>query len=154
MQPGRHNLKPMESGMRVSFLISLLLLAAPSHAVWHWMRGSALSDFSESDWEILKDTARVVLNEKPDREQVNWTNPDTGNKGSIMALATFQHEGRTCRRAAMRNITHRGREDRAAYSLCQQADGDWIFVAESALLDASSEASTDNSGSDPSSTNP
>ena len=88
---------------------------------------------------MLKATAREVLNEKADQDQVNWTNPETGNRGSIMALATFTHDGRICRRAAMRNITFRGRDDRAAYSLCQQADGDWIFVSDSALLGAATD---------------
>lgn len=115
-------------------LITMILLAPSGHAVWGWLRGAALTDFSESDWEMLRQTARTVLNEKPDGEQVNWTNPETGNRGSIIALATFTHEGRTCRRTAIRNITHRGRDDRSAYSLCRQEDGDWIFVAESALL--------------------
>ena len=105
--------------------------AAPSYAVWQWMRGAALSDFRESDWEMLKEAARVVLEEKPDGEQVNWQNAATGNKGSIIGLDTFTHEGRDCRRAAMRNISHRGRDDTAAYSLCRQADGDWIFVPDS-----------------------
>jgi surface antigen len=117
-------------------LLMLGIQSAAGYGAWQWLRGSALTDFKDSDWEIIKATARVVLNDKPDREQVNWSNPDTGNRGSIMALATFTHQGRTCRRAAMRNLTHRGREDRAVYSLCQQADGDWIFVAESALVSA------------------
>ncbi|MEM8768455.1 MAG: RT0821/Lpp0805 family surface protein [Pseudomonadota bacterium] len=112
----------------------LLGNAASSHAVWGWMRGAALTDFQASDWTLLKEAAGVVLNEKPDGEQVNWSNPETGNRGSIIALVTFTHEGQTCRRAAMRNLTHRGREDRAAYSLCQQTDGEWVFVSESALL--------------------
>jgi len=120
-------------------LLVLCVLSSSSHGVWQWLRGSALTDFKESDWVMLKETARLVLNEKPDREQVNWSNEETGNRGSIMALVTFSHDGRKCRRAAMRNLTFRGREDRAAYSLCQQSDGDWIFVAESALVGAASE---------------
>lgn len=122
-----------------SLLLTTAVVSASSHGVWQWLRGAALTDFKESDWEMLKETARVVLNEKPDNEQVNWSNPDTGNRGSIIALATFTHDGRVCRRAAMRNLTFRGRDDRAAYSLCQQTDGDWIFVAESALLGASTD---------------
>jgi surface antigen len=112
----------------------LSLLSPPGHAVWQWLRGAAITDFKDSDWALLQETARTVLNDKPDREQVNWSNPETGNRGSILALATFQHSGQKCRRVAMRNITHRGREDRGAYSLCQQADGTWQFVPESVLL--------------------
>ena len=112
----------------------LLTLTAPSsHAVWQWMRGAALADFKDSDWVMLKATARQVLNEKPDGEQVNWTNPETGNRGSIIAIETFTHEGDHCRRAAMRNIAASGKEGRATYNLCQQSDGDWIYLSPSAL---------------------
>jgi len=113
--------------------LALLLPAASSHAVWQWMRGAALTDFKDSDWTMLKETARHVLSDLPDREQANWSNQETGNKGSIIALATFQYEGQKCRLAAMRNITFRGRDDRSSYTLCQQADGDWIFVPESSI---------------------
>ena len=122
-----------------SLALALCALSSSSHAVWQWMRGSALSDFRESDWTLLRQTARMVLDDKPDHEQVNWTNPETGNRGSIIVLATFSHEGKRCRRAAMRNLTFRGRDDKAAYSLCQQADGDWIFVPESVLLGSTTE---------------
>ena len=123
-------------GQKLALFLILVSIALPGHAVWQWLRGAAITDFQESDWEMLKATAREVLNEKPDGEQVNWSNPETGNRGSIIALATFAHDGMKCRRAAMRNLTFRNREDRSAYSLCQQEDGDWIFVPESALLDA------------------
>ena len=122
-----------------AFTAGLLLLALAgftalsAQANWQWMRGSAISDFNDSDWVLLKETAQLVLNDKPDNEQVNWTNPETGNRGSIIAIATFAHDGQRCRRAAMRNQTFRGREDRSAYSLCQQADGAWAFVSESEL---------------------
>jgi surface antigen len=98
------------------------------------MRGAAVTDFSDSDWELLKATAQDVLNNRPDREQVNWSNPDTGNRGSLIVLATFTHNNQVCRRTAMRNLTFRGRDEKAAYSLCQQEDGTWQFVAESTLL--------------------
>jgi len=126
------------------FLSSMLLVmvgfsAASAYGTWQWMRGAAVTDFKDSDWALFKETARAVLNDKADGEQVNWSNPETGNRGSIIALSTFTHEGKRCRRAAMRNLTFRGREDKAAYSLCRQSDGDWIFVSESALLGATTE---------------
>jgi surface antigen len=117
-------------------LLLALCLPVPSHAVWQWLRGAAATDFKDSDWAMLRETALRVLNDLPDREQANWSNPETGNKGSVMALVTFQYQGQKCRRAAMRNITNRGRDDRSAYTLCQQVDGDWIFVPESAIREA------------------
>ncbi len=114
--------------------VCLLATALPGHAVWQWMRGAAVTDFHESDWVLLKETARDLLDNRPDGEQVNWSNPDTGNRGSLIVLATFSHQGQVCRRAAMRNLTFRGRDEKSAYSLCQQADGTWEFVSESELL--------------------
>lgn len=128
---GRHR---STRALSACLAICLLTAALPGYAVWHWMRGAAVTDFHESDWAILKEAADDLLNNRPDREQVNWSNPDTGNRGSLIVLATFNHQGQVCRRAAMRNLTFRGRDEKAAYSLCQQEDGSWQFVAESALL--------------------
>lgn len=130
----------------------LCLTAATSHAVWHWMRGAAATDFKESDWTMLKETARRVLNDLPDHEQANWSNPETGNKGSVMVLATFQFEGQKCRRAAMRNMTYRGRDDRSAYTLCQQTDGDWSFVPESVIRASAGADADKDAGADAAST--
>ncbi len=121
--------------------ICLLAAALPGYAVWQWMRGAAVTDFHDSDWALLKEAAQDMLNNRPDGEQVNWSNPDTGNRGSLIVLATFNHQGRVCRRAAMRNLTFRGRDEKAAYSLCQQEDGTWQFVAESELLAAETASS-------------
>ena len=117
------------------FTLCLLAAAVPAHAVWGWMRGSAVTDFQASDWAMLEAAAADLLNNRQDNEQVNWSNPETGNRGSLIVLATFAHQGQVCRRAAMRNMTHRGRDDKAAYSLCRQDDGEWDFVPESAFFE-------------------
>ena len=135
--------QPLKSLLAGALLVTLSATAIPGHAVWHWMRGAAVTDFNESDWAILKATARDLLDNKPDHEQVNWTNPETGNRGSIIGLATFAHDGRKCRRAAMRNLTFRGRDDKAAYTLCREPDGEWVFVSESALLAKATTPQTD-----------
>jgi surface antigen len=137
-QMKRHLKRPIRLALSLGAGLCLLATALPGHAVWHWMRGAAVTDFSESDWVLLKEAAQDMLDNRPDREQVNWSNPDTGNRGSLIVLATFSHDGQVCRRAAMRNLTFRGRDEKAAYSLCQQEDGTWQFVAESALLDEAS----------------
>jgi surface antigen len=134
MTPKRQRVHQIRRAMSLFAAACLLAAALPGYAVWHWMRGAAVTDFSDSDWELLKEAARDMLDNLPDREQVNWSNPDTGNRGSLIVLATFTHDGKVCRRAAMRNLTFRGRDEKAAYSLCQQEDGEWLFVAESTLL--------------------
>ena len=137
--PKQHHMKrPLRLALSLGAGLCMLTTALPGDAVWHWMRGAAVPVFSESDWVLLNEAAQDMLDTRPDREQVNWSNPDTGNRGSLIVLATFSHDGQVCRRAAMRNLTFRGRDEKAAYSLCQQEDGTWQFVAESALLDEAS----------------
>jgi len=142
LRPKDHQHRRLKCTLVLTTGISLLAAALPGHAVWHWMRGAAVTDFHDSDWALLKEAAQDMLNNRPDGEQVNWSNPETGNRGSLIVLATFNHQDQVCRRAAMRNLTFRGRDEKAAYSLCQQTDGTWAFVAESELL-AEETASSD-----------
>jgi len=141
MSRSENNQRQIRRGLSLCIGACLLVTALPGYAVWHWMRGAAVTDFSDSDWALLKEAAGDMLDNRPDREQVNWSNPDTGNRGSLIVLATFSHNGQVCRRAAMRNLTFRGRDEKAAYSLCQQEDGTWQFIAESELLDEGSASS-------------
>lgn len=125
--------RPIAVSLNLFAGLLLAVAATSSHGMWQWMRGAALADFQDSDWVLLKATARDVLDNKPDGEQVNWTNPATGNRGSIIAIETFSHDGKQCRRAAMRNISASGKQGQASYNLCQQNDGDWIYVSASVL---------------------
>ena len=134
----RHQQRKLRRALSTCLAACLLTAALPGHAVWQWMRGAAITDFHDSDWVLLKETAQDLLDNRPDGEQLNWSNPDTGNRGSLIVLATFSHQGQVCRRAAMRNLTFRGRDEKSAYRHCKQADGTWEFVSESELLAAES----------------
>ncbi len=113
--------------------IVLLTASLPAAAVWEWMRGAAITDFTDSDWVILKAEARRVLDEVADKVQVDWSNPETGNGGSMKPLATFDVDGQTCRQMAFKQVTAKGIEGQAVYHLCRQDDLTWKFVAASEL---------------------
>ena len=53
------------------------------------MRGAAVQDFTEADWDIVKTNALSTLDSAPDGEQVNWRNERSGNKGAMKAIMTF-----------------------------------------------------------------
>lgn len=114
----------------------LLSVSTPAVAVLGWMRGSAVSAFTEDDWEILTREVYRVLDEEPDRKIVDWLNPDSGNGGSIRPLESFTYDGQPCRKTAFRNKTAKGIVGQAVYNLCKQADGSWMLVAESELEQA------------------
>lgn len=110
-----------------------LTMAAPALAFWAWMRGAAVREFTEADWEIFETQARRALEEDADGVRTDWNNPDTGNHGSIRPLKTLSFNGQRCRQLAFRNVTATGIKDQAAYHLCQQEDGTWQFVAASEI---------------------
>ncbi len=113
--------------------IASLTLSLPAAAVWGWLRGAAITEFTDSDWVMLKAEARRVLDEVDDKTRVDWTNPETGNGGSMKPLTTFEVDGHTCRQMAFKQVTAKGIEGQAVYHLCQQDDSTWQFVAESEL---------------------
>lgn len=116
-------------------LVSMVgVLASPNaSAFWGWMRGAAVNQFDESDWTMVKATARSTLDSAADGEQVNWRNEATGNKGAMKVIMSFQHQGQDCRRTAFLNVGKNGDRGVVNYNLCRQADGSWGFVADSEL---------------------
>jgi surface antigen len=120
----------------VFFLIlgsTLMGASTPAFAVLGWMRGSAISTFTDADWEILTSEVDRVLDEEPDRKIVDWHNPDSGNGGSIRPLESFVFNDQRCRKTALRNRTAKGVAGQGVYNLCKQADGNWMFVTESEI---------------------
>ena len=114
-------------------LVFGLCVSNASHAFWGWMRGAVVNQFEESDWDIVKATARTTLNSAADGEQVNWRNDETGTKGAMKVIMSFQYEGQACRRTAFLNISSGGDRGVANYNLCRQDDGTWGFVADSQI---------------------
>jgi len=115
-------------------VLSVSLLAAlPASAFWAWMRGAALNEFTDGDRDMLRAEARRVLDEEADGSRTDWTNPETGNGGSIKPLKTLTVDGQTCRQTAFRQVTASGLKGQAVYHLCQQDDGTWRFIAASSL---------------------
>ncbi|MDA1073400.1 MAG: RT0821/Lpp0805 family surface protein [Proteobacteria bacterium] len=122
--------------MAVAILVAASTSVANAASGWGWMRGSALSEFTEVDWETLKTQIGLALDEYADGQQLDWMNPDSGSGGSIKPLSTFEHNSQTCRRIAIRNVTRKGVKGGGVYNLCQQDNGEWMFVTESEIKTA------------------
>ena len=122
----------MTTKLRLACLAALLV-APSAFGMWGWMRGAALGDFTDTDWEILKATAEQAFNEAADGERVDWRNEETGNSGAIKPLMTIQHELGQCRRVAFLNVSARGRRGVSTHSVCRQEDGTYKFVSDSEL---------------------
>jgi surface antigen len=110
-------------------LISLALLGVTtlvSASNVQWLRDTAMSNMTEQDMEILRDAARNVLNYGPDGESKRWENKETGAKGILTPLDSFEQNDQFCRRLEAFNEVG-GASGRSVFVFCRQEDGDWLI---------------------------
>ena len=88
------------------------------------MRASPLSVFTDTDWEMMRENARATLDEAADGKTSSWENPDTGHKGAVSVLSTYEEGGRRCRKAKFTNEA-RGMTGIQTHRLCKVEDGTW-----------------------------
>jgi len=96
-----------------------------SHAgTWDWLKDTPINHFTPKDLEILKLTARELLEKGKDGEAAQWKNPETGYSGEILMLDTSHQNGEICRKTKFTNMAE-GLTNYQIYLLCQQADTTW-----------------------------
>ena len=106
-------------------LFAIIVMHQQVYAVnMQFLKYSPVSNFTDRDWEILKNTGKQVLNENKDGEITFWENPDSDNHGSLKPIATSTKNGQTCRVLEIRNYTI-NLSGKAVYKFCQQNDGKW-----------------------------
>ena len=113
--------------------LMLAICSSSSLAQWRWMHGATVAEFQDSDWQLLQAAAMTALDQNDDGQRSNWHNPETGNRGAVRPLSTFQHQQRSCRRVAFLNVSESGRRGQGTYSLCRASSGAWGFVSEAEL---------------------
>lgn len=120
----------MSTNFKVTTLFSTLLTSiflfnsSVAWSSWDWITETAIGQFTPEDIEILKETGREVLNSQADDTVVHWSNPETGNSGSIKVKDSQEIDGQNCRAALLKNRTE-SMEGHVRYLLCQQEDGTW-----------------------------
>jgi len=107
-------------------LLTLVVLMNSSTAwsKWDWITETAISQFTEQDINVLKEAGRDALNNQTDDSVVHWSNPETGNSGSIKVTDTRDVNGLKCRTTHLKNKTE-SIQGQASYLVCQQDDGNW-----------------------------
>lgn len=83
-----------------------------------------MQDFEGEDTELFLAAVRQAV-ERPDGSTVKWSNPDTGNHGTVTPLRSGERDGRPCRLLEIENITGRGRTNTLRYLFCRQPGGSW-----------------------------
>ncbi len=102
-----------------------LSVSLPTMAVnWSFLKYSAVSQFTEQDWELLRKTGREALDNAPDGDTRGWNNPETGAFGTIQPLHSYQDKGLSCRRTEVFNNA-RSTSGTSRFDFCKQKDGSW-----------------------------
>jgi surface antigen len=139
--------------MRICLLLVLAMGAVSwsmdATAMWRWMRGAAITEFTQTDWEVFKTTATRALEEGEDGAVVEWENPETGAHGAVRPLETFTQAGLRCRRTAFRNETGRGVKGQSIYTMCKQEDGSWTMAPTTAETGQTAETTAESGEAEP-----
>ena len=80
--------------------------------------------FNDKDWELLRTTARDLLNNGKDGQSVTWKNDENGHNGELTVLETFSDFGTTCRRVKVFSDALQVSATRVV-NMCRNKEGLW-----------------------------
>lgn len=80
------------------------------------------------DRSYMQDTTQRALSAAPAGQTSRWTNPDSGNSGTITPQPAFTNaSGQTCREF-QQSVTVEGQTETGYGTACRQEDGTWRVV--------------------------
>ena len=119
----------MKSMIRIQILTTICVLSSmlsmsAAASSWGWATETPIGKLTPEDIDLLKATARDVLNNSVDGQEVHWSNPETGHSGTIAVSNTRKVKGQTCRDTIV-TIDAVSIKGTSEYLLCAQKDGTW-----------------------------
>ena len=102
------------------------LAATAAGALLGGLLGSEVGkSLDRADEIYMARTTQDALERKPTGQVAEWTNPDSGHRGTITPVETYQRDdGRYCREF-QQTVTVGGRTEQAYGTACRQPDGTW-----------------------------
>ena len=93
------------------------------------LAGSAIGDsLDQRDREIAALAAQRSLESARANTTTDWSNPDSGNSGSITPTRTFQNAGGQYCREYQQEVTVGGKREQLFGTACREADGNWRTI--------------------------
>jgi surface antigen len=87
---------------------------------------------TNKDKQQMSTTTNQALEQGKAGQTYSWTNPDSGNKGSVTPTQSFRNQdGSTCRDFSSNVSSAQGQTANGAGVACKQADGTWQIVKSS-----------------------
>jgi len=117
-------MRPM---LKFALPIALAFAAAPLHA--QTLLGPSFETnvtLTQADIDMIKAALAGQVHGKKLGTQAAWTNPQSGNSGSLSLLKILSRDGRRCEQIEYRLIPpNKIPFDRFVMTSCLQADGSW-----------------------------
>ena len=111
-------------------MIATVAVTVPAHAQINPFRRS---DFEVSDSDIRLATAAAAKLYEGERAKIgdfeDWTNPETGNRGSVILVGIFTHNDLPCRRLQHDiELASSGTPFRYVFDRCKLPSGEWKLL--------------------------
>ncbi|NWG46232.1 MAG: glycine zipper 2TM domain-containing protein [Alphaproteobacteria bacterium] len=91
----------------------------------YWAGSTIARRLTERDRAYMGQTTDRALSTASNDQTLAWSNPESGNSGTVTPTQTYQTaQGQTCRRFNQ-TVTAGGQSDEATGVACQQPDGSW-----------------------------
>ena len=88
------------------------------------LSGRTHANTDQLDRQMLRTTYQRTLETAPTNQAMTWSNPDSGNSGSVMATRTYYTETTVCREYTQ-EIMVGGTKQQGYGTACRMADGSW-----------------------------
>lgn len=95
-----------------------------------YLGGEIGQSLDNKDKNELSSATQRALNEGSVGQSYAWSNPDTGNRGTVSPTSTSYAtaEGQNCRDFSTSVTLREGRSATSSGTACRQADGSWRVV--------------------------
>lgn len=92
--------------------------------------GGAIGDrMDAADRRESERAAQRAFETAPSGQSTAWSNPDSGNHGTITPTRTFQSSNNEYCREFQQTVVIGGQEEQAHGTACRQANGSWRIVS-------------------------
>ncbi len=113
-----------------ALLLMVASIALPSTvnaSNMRFLEFSPAAYFTEKDFELLKATAKDLLDNHEDGESATWKNEENGHNGKLTVLDRFADLGTTCRRMKVFSDAIDVSATRIV-TLCKDKAGSWKIL--------------------------
>ncbi len=112
--------------MKTKFLVLALLSAtfAAAASNLRFLADAPIAHMNAVDTALMADAIQQALSKNKDNEASNWKNQETGSKGTLIPLNTYDAYDTKCRKLKIHSEAG-GESADSEFDFCITAEGEW-----------------------------